>query len=61
MKPKLDLQARSWQRKNYPIRDHSLFMAGGGGVAPKRNWLCRQNITQDQSKVGKNIWDEKGG
>ena len=23
------------------------------GVAPKRNWLGRQNITQDESWVGK--------
>ena len=28
---------------------------GGGGVSLKRNWLGRQNITQDQSWVGKNI------
>ena len=42
----------------FSIRDQSLFMVvggGGGGVAPKRNWLGRQNITQDQSWVGKNI------
>ena len=26
---------------------------GGGGVTPKRNWLGRQNITQDHSWVGK--------
>ena len=34
------------------FRDQSLFMAG---MALKRNWLGRQNITQDQSWVGKKI------
>ena len=34
------------------LTDQSLFMVG---LAPKRNWLGRQNITQDQSWVGKKI------
>ena len=28
---------------------------GGRGVAPKRNWLGKQNITQDQSWVRKKM------
>ena len=44
--------------KVFYLRDQSSFMVGGGGggVAPKRNWLGRKNITQyHQSWVGKKM------